>query len=667
MKKLKIAAALLISGCFAIGAIGCDSGKGAQLPDRQNWTVTSPDGSIQTDVGIDGEGQLYYTVTKDGQTVIERSDLGFTIAEDDLRLFTVENSEINRVSGSYDNISGKRSHVEYDCNQLTLTLKAWNFYLDLYMRSYDDGYAFRYGIRAIDGSEGTITVKSENTQFAVPQGSPMWVQEYVSIDPDKGDFFAYEESFIRRQSTNNVGVTISMPVLYQVSGTDTYSLITESGLIGSGYYGSYLKEAEGDEGTGIFRTIHSPAGAAYPDNEVSYPFESPWRIGITGSLKTIQESELVEKVYDDAEYWKPDDYDTLSDKEKEIYDYDWVEPGVAAWNWLIYTNGFGEKKSQNDYNLQREYVDLAADMGWTYSVLDSGWNTGLDVEKFKEFTQYAHSKGVKIVVWCNALTDFANGDADVLRAKLDLWKSYGIDGIKIDFFDGQNTINQTHQGEDIQTIKWYETIYQETARRMMVVNAHGSNKPTGERRIYPNVINREAIRGNENVSVGSSSTINALFIRGVVGPTDFTPVVTPLSNYITMGQQMALAVLFESGMPSMADYSETYSNIKISDFYSSLCAARDETVFLCGELDEYYCAAVRSGDEWFVAGANSIIASTATIDFSFLGEGSYTAEFFNDDGNGDIVRRRMTVTADTIQTVNMIANGGFVMRLQKAD
>ena len=665
MKKLAMTAALVISAGIVLGAAGCASDVNAVLPDRQSWTVTSPDGGLQTQVAIDGDGGLIYTVKKDGVTVVDRSALGFTIAEDDLSLFTVESATTDRVSGSYDNISGKRSHVEYDCNQLTLTLKAWDFCLDVYMRSYDDGYAFRYGIRAIDGGEGTITVERENTEFAVPQGSTMWAQEYVSIDPAKGDFFAYEETFTRRQSTNNSGVTISMPMLYQVKGSDVYSLVTESGLIGSGYYGSYLKEAAGNEGTGIFQTIHSPAGVAYPDNVISYPFQSPWRVGITGSLKTVAESELVEKVYDDAEYWKPDNYDSLTSEEQEIYNYDWVDPGVAAWNWLIYTNGFGEKKSQNDYNLQREYVDLAAEMGWKYSVLDAGWNTNLNVADFKEFTTYAHDKGVKIIVWCNAMTDFANGDAGVLRAKLDLWASYGIDGIKIDFFDGQNTLNQTHQGEDIETIRWYETIYQETAKRKMVVNAHGSNKPTGERRIYPNVLNREAVRGNENVSVGTGLTINALFIRAVVGPSDFTPVVTPLSEYLTMGQQMALAVLFESGIPSMADYAETYQQIKINEFYRSIPSARDETVFLCGELDGYYCAAIRAGDEWFVAGANSIIESTVTIDFSFLEEGSYQAEYFNDDGEGSVVRRSMTVTSDSRQNVTMIANGGFVMRLQK--
>ena len=385
-----------------------------------------------------------------------------------------------------------------------------------------------------------------------------------------------------------------------------------------------------------------------------------------GSLKTIAESELVEKVYDDAQYWRPDDYESLSSEEQAIYNYDWVEPGVAAWNWLVYTNGYGEKKQQNDYVLQREYVDLAAEMGWKYTILDGGWNTGLDAQAFTEFVEYAHGKGVKVVVWCHSLYDFGNGRVADLRAKLDLWKSYGVDGIKIDFFDGENAIGQKFQGEDIDMIKWYEAIYQETAKRQMVVCVHGCNKPTGERRIYPNVISREAIRGNENVSVGSSSTINSLFIRAAIGPTDFTPVVNPLSNASRWGSRWRSLFSLNAACLRWRIIRRHTVKARSMNFINRFPPRVTRQCICAGELDGYYCAAVRSGEDWFVAGANLILESTVSIDFSFLGEGTYQVEYFNDDGNGDVIRRRMTVTADTKETVTMIANGGFAMRIAKA-
>ena len=661
-KKL---AAALMAGSIALTAVGCGptEQKPAPKPDLNSWNVTSPDGTIDVRIGMDSAGALYYTVQKGDVAVVDQSTLGFAVAEDDLSFLTFEGEKTERVTGSYDNITGKHSHVEYDCNQTTLTFKAWQFYLDIVMRAYDDGYAFRYAIRGVDGGEGTLTVEEEKTEFALPENSVVWSQPYVT-NKATGKFFSYEEAYVRRKASNLAGKIISMPMLYQAGESEVYSLITESELIGSGFYGSFLEESEEKEGTGILQTVRTPATALETDNVVSYPFESPWRVGITGDMKTVIESELVEKVYDDAEYWKPDDYDSLTAEEQATYDYSWVEPGVTAWNWLRYTGSVG----QNDWDLQINYVDLAAEMGWKYTILDGGWSAGstFNTAGLTKFCEYAAQKGVKVLVWCDALVDFSNGVESLLCSKLDLWKSCGVAGIKIDFFDGQNANAPKFQGEDIDMIKWYETIYQETARRQMIVNCHGANKPTGERRIYPNVINREAIRGNEMRNIDSSVTVNSMFTRGVLGSCDFTPVVTPRSSGLTMGQQMALAVLYESGTPSMADYADTYRDELINNFYKSVPAARDETVYLCGLPDEYYCAAVRVGDEWFVAGINGILESQATIDFSFLGEGSYTAEFFTDaEGAKTVEKQTKTITSATKETVSMAKNGGFVYHLTK--
>ncbi|HIX06994.1 MAG TPA: glycoside hydrolase family 97 protein [Candidatus Borkfalkia faecipullorum] len=661
-KKL---AAALMAGSIALTAVGCGptEQKPAPKPDLNSWNVTSPDGTIDVRIGMDSAGALYYTVQKGDVAVVDQSTLGFAVAEDDLSFLTFEGEKTERVTGSYDNVTGKRSHVEYDCNQTTLTFKAWQFYLDVVMRAYDDGYAFRYAIRGVDGGEGTLTVEEEKTEFALPENSVVWSQPYVT-NKATGKFFSYEEAYVRRKASNLAGKIISMPMLYQAGESEVYSLITESELIGSGFYGSFLEESEEKEGTGILQTVRTPATALETDNVVSYPFESPWRVGITGDMKTVIESELVEKVYDDAEYWKPDDYDSLTAEEQATYDYSWVEPGVTAWNWLRYTGSVG----QNDWDLQISYVDLAAEMGWKYTILDGGWSAGstFNTAGLTKFCEYAAQKGVKVLVWCDALVDFSNGVESLLCSKLDQWKSCGVAGIKIDFFDGQNANAPKFQGEDIDMIKWYETIYQETARRQMIVNCHGANKPTGERRIYPNVINREAIRGNEMRNIDSSVTVNSMFTRGVLGSCDFTPVVTPRSSGMTMGQQMALAVLYESGTPSMADYADTYRDELINNFYKSVPAARDETVYLCGLPDEYYCAAVRVGDEWFVAGINGILESQATIDFSFLGEGSYTAEFFTDaEGAKTVEKQTKTITSATKETVSMAKNGGFVYHLTK--
>ncbi len=666
MKKLiMILACALLCCASLLGLVACDEAtQNDNLADKGNWTVTSPDSTITANLTMDAYGKLSYTVTKSGKTVVEKSSLGLDIEEDDLSMTTIENVATKKVEGEYENKSGKFAKVEYSANETTVTLKAWEFYLDVIMRAYDDGYAFRYVVRKIDGTSGTMTLKSEDTTFAFPKDATMWAQEYIENTTGGTNCFSYETAyqarFISELSSDQY---IAMPLLYQVPNSDYYSLVTESELVGSGLYGSFLKVPEGKDGSGILQTVHTPAGIKIDDNQVDYPFNSPWRVGIVGDMATVNASELVEKVYDDQEYWKPDNYDELSDEEKETYNYDWVEPGVCAWSWVIY-NG---KRGQEDYNLHREYLNLAKEMGWKYVLLDGGWNNGTTDAQLQSFTKEATEKGIKVLVWCDSLADFGNGNVEILRSKLQRWASLGVSGIKIDFFDGLNAVDPSHQGEDIDTIKWYESIYQETAKLRMVVDCHGCNKPTGERRKYPNIINREAVYGNEMKRVSADVTVNELFVRSVIGPTDFTPVVKPMSDNLTMAHQMALAVLFESGMPMMGDYPETYEESTIYSFYKSIPALRQQTIFLSGQPDYYYCAAVQTEDYWFVCAANSIVEDEVTIDFSFLDDGNYKAEIYTDvNEKGKSVKKTTeTVDNDTKMTLKMYAKGGFVIRLKK--
>ena len=667
MKKINkfiLTSLLLVTAGVSVSmAAACSNDENLPEPaDRGNWTVSSPDKTLKSDITMNGNGELSYTVKKGDVTVIEKSDLGFDILEDDFRICEIVSAETIAVSGSYENISGKHSQVEYSCNEFTLTLKGYEFYLEVVMRTYDDGYAFRYNIRAIDGEAGTMTVVSENTQFAIPSTSYVWTQVFTA-ESGTDNCFAYETPYRRRSATKLGEESLSMPLLYQIKDTDTYSLITESGLIGSGFYGSFLEEDEAHKGTGVFKTEHTPAGAAKEDNVVGYPFSSPWRIGITGDMKTVIESELVEKVYDDAEYWKPDNYDELSEEEKEIYNYDWVDAGAATWCWLIETT-----PPTDPVAMHKSYVDSAAALGYSYYILDAGWNNIFNKAGMIDFVKYANEKGVKIIVWCDSLYDFAGGNYNSLTSSLEKWKGYGISGIKIDFFDGLTVTNPKFQGEDIEAVKWYETIYRECAKRQMVVNCHGCNKPTGERRVYPNVINRESVQGNEVKAVDASVTVNSMFVRSVIGPTDFTPVVNPLSKGLTQAHCMALAVLYESGMPCMADYPATYQNEDINAFYKAIPALRDDIIFLGGEPDTYYLAAIKAGDDWFVAGINALLPSEVEIDFGFLGEGTFTAELFCDPTGEDkaVEKSVVTLTGESSSKINMAKNGGFVYHITKS-
>ena len=651
-KKVLLCAGLAFAFCLT--ATGC--GEIVVDGTDHNWDVMSPDGSIVASMQLDDEGKMFYTVNKGEDNVVQKSEMGIDIQEDDFSSAKLYSVNSRRVTGEYENKTGKHKYVTYDCNETTITLKGYSFYFDVIMRCYDDGYAFRYGIRKIDGSEGVMTVLEEKTQFALPEKTRLWAMEYAP----NGDYnaFSYERSYLRYSLQDLVPTqSLTMPLLYKAGGTDTYSLIAQSELVGSGYYGTFLHATE--EGSGVLQTEHNRAGAVLYDDQVAYPFESPWRLGITGNLKTVEESELVEKLYDDTEYWKPDDYEMLSDEEKEIYNYDWVEPGACAWSWLYYRNG-----EQSDYNpgsIHYQYVDLAAEMGWKYILLDGGWNADLDKSLFAQFVDYAHAHGIKIIVWEDSINSFGKCNVDALTARLDELVEMGISGIKPDFFDGLYTSDAPHKGEDVDHIKWYETMYQECAKRKMIIIPHGCNAPTGERRKYPNVLSREAVFGNEERHVGAHTTINQLLIRQVVGPTDFTPVVNPRdSSLLTPAHQLALSFLFETGIPMYGDYIAAYEGI-VNEFYKNMPYLRDELIFLDGEPDQLYAAAIRADEQWYV-GAVCAIGQELTVDFSFLGEGFYRAEVFEDSSLG-LTKNKITVTKNDKITVTLSDKGGVVFRL----
>lgn len=655
-KKLFVSTIFCLS---LLSLVSCNNEENDNNNKENTWTLTSPNKEVSVSVNLNDNGEVHYNVTKNNEVVLNDSLLGF---ETDVATLNKGLSFIKRnddhLEFSYHAISGKESEVYSNSNEMTLTFRERNYYLDVTFRAYEDGYAFRYKIYNEKNNEEVVIIEDESTEFNLPSKVATYSMPYVS-STSNGDTFSYEDFYAYKRSDKLKDLKLSMPMLYNVKD-DMYSLISEADIYGKNYIGSFLEDVNGE---GILKTIPAPAGGKDTTYDVNLPFTSPWRVGITGTYKEIIESNLIEEVYGDVDYYKPDNFNELSKEEQEIYNYEWVDPDVSAWNWLVETSIGG--KGQNDLELQKQYVDLASEMGWGWTTLDGGWDTALsDTTNIKEFVKYANSKGVKVMVWCHALNQF---DTKAKRiSNLNLYQDIGIEGIKIDFFDGQQkTTNATFQMEDQQTLELYEDIYKLCAERKMVVNCHGSNKPTGERRIYPNVINREAIRGNEFITVNTSQTVMLPFIRGVVGPSDFTPVSKPLRSGITIGHQMALAVLLESGSPSMADYDFNYLDQPTSEFYKALSASWDETNFIDGDILSHCIISRRKGNDYFVGG-NTIDEMNITLSLDFIKEGTYEAYVYTDTDDATIINKEIkNVTNTDSLSLLMKDNGGFAIYLKK--
>lgn len=652
---------------FALAA--CDTDTPDPTPpdnkDKPSWTLTSPDGKITLDVYF-ANGQIAYSVAKGDVTVVEKSNIGMATDKCEFVDLTFVESQTDSKTISYTNVSGKTKQVTTSFKQNILTFAEGDYILDVVFRTYNDGYAFRYNIRKADGAEGDFTVTDELTHFALPGNAKTYAMAVVTNVGvlGGGAYYSYEDKYQYRSYKNLANEQLGFPVLYSVkSGNDeVYSLITEADIYGREYHGSALQP----DGTDGLKTIHMPACGGEASMNASYPFTSPWRVAVVGGLDTMVESTLVEDVYDEIEPWKPDDYDSLSEEEKQIYTYDWVKPGAAAWSYLNFDGDPAKAAAQSNYELQRQYVDAIADLGWTWLVLDAGWDAGSFTEKvFVDFVQYANAKGVHIMVWADSYSSFYTRTQT--SATLAKWAKWGIEGVKIDFFDGQGApyMSDKWKLESQQSLDdHYEMFYQEAAKYKMVVDCHGCNKPTGERRQYPHVINREAVRGNEFKSVDSKQTAYLPFTRSSIGPTDFTPAIIPyLSDTVTVAHNMGLAVTLESGMPTFSDMPDHFTSGEYLDFYRNLPVVWDETKLVTADLGDYVVIARRSGNKWYV-GCTASYAGTIDVDLSFLGEGNFTARIWQDSEYNQVSQSSQSVTSTSKLSLTVQKGGGFTMIIE---
>ena len=148
-------------------------------------------------------------------------------------------------------------------------------------------------------------------------------------------------------------------------------------------------------------------------------WESPWRVLIIGTLSDVVESTLVTDVSDPS----------------TVEDTSWIKPGSASWIYWAYNHG------TRDYQLLKEYFDLAAEMKWPYSLIDWEWDQMGNGGNLEDAVKYAHERGVKPLLWYNSSTNWLgptplyrlNKPED--RAKEYEWlNKLGISGIKVDFF-----------------------------------------------------------------------------------------------------------------------------------------------------------------------------------------------------------------------------------------
>jgi alpha-glucosidase len=350
-----------------------------------------------------------------------------------------------------------------------------------------------------------------------------------------------------------------------------------------------------------------------------------------------------------------------------ISDTSWIKPGRVSWSW------WSEPSSPNDYDRLVPFVDLSAELGWEYSLIDLGWHTLKEGKAIPELADYAKSKNVDLILWYNSGGQHNQVDGGprnlmcdpVARAaEMKKISGWGIKGIKVDFM----------QSDKQYVMNMYEDILEDAAKYHLFVNFHGCTLPRGWNRTYPNLLTMEAVRGAEQywdeTFAENAQTFHTIytFTRNVVGSMDYTPTIfndpaDKVKHLTTNAHELAMSVAFESGLQHFVDTPKSYLEqpAYVVNFLKAVPVAWDETRYLAGTPGEMVVLARRKGNDWFIAGLNGTKEDkTVSVPLLFLGNGTYAAEIIIDGKTSrefDLISRSLTA-ADKLE-IPMAARGGF--------
>lgn len=648
----------------------CAPRRGAAV-ESSEWTLKSPDGTVSITIGLrqaevdsaqNGPTRPYYTVHHENkqtrECVIPWSPLG--IVRDDQAfvegLRFESSGDIQEVDQSYSMPFGKRHvcHVRARTQRLSLR-NSKQARLDILLWAATDGVAFRY---VFPGSDTNVrTVLREQTGCQLPAGTVAWMSPYQL----PGEYTpAYEEYYLNGVPVGTpspIAAGWVFPALFKTPSA-RWVLLTEAGLNGT-YCGARLA-AESPHGMYRFRFPEPDDGAGmggvHPQS--SLPWTMPWRvIMVSDRLGDLFESTLVNDLSDPA----------------RIKDMSWIKPGRVAWSW------WSDHDSPRDYEKQCRFIDLAAEMGWEYYLVDANW-TLMDGGTVRQLIDYAKRKGVGVFLWYNSggehniVTEKPRGTMKarkVRRFEFELLRKWGVKGVKVDFFQSDK--------QDI--IQQYLGILEDAADFHMLVNFHGCTVPRGWSRTWPNLISMEAIKGEECYSFDKTyperapeyNTI-APFTRNIVGPADLTPVAFSDNVYphkTTVAHELALSVVFECGLVHFADSVKSYHSLPPGpkEFLMKVPVSWDDTRLLDGQPGKFVAVARRKADAWYIGVIQSgLQPMRVALPCTFLGTQRFTARVIGDGADDrSFGNASYKVTSRDTITVALRPRGGAVIRLVPED
>ncbi|SEL36842.1 Glycosyl-hydrolase 97 C-terminal, oligomerisation [Roseateles sp. YR242] len=606
----------------------------AQTRPTESFGLGSPHDHAHVSVQLDPQGRLIYYADAGGAPLIEAARLGLRLKGavwdeglKDLRCGPTLNARERYA------LIGKRSQVDNGYRARTCAVSnPQGQVLELDFRAFDDGVAFRYRVAGAEPARKQLV--EELTSFRLIPGrawmQPMQVAQtgWMNTNP------AYEEHYrmdipVGETSPSPAGwvfpalfrlnyspdpchgassPSVASPGCSRSASVDTtenpagrrgpettWVVITEAGLDGTWQASRLQAEAPGGE----YRIGQPMPAEVFPGGgllaDVRGTLTSPWRVISMGALPTVMTSTLGTDLAAPA----------------IAFPADRLQPGPASWSWALL------KDDGTVYDVQKRFIDYAADMHWPYTLIDADWDRKIGWKRMEELVRYAQGKGVGLWLWYNSSGSWNKTTytpksrllkAADRRAEFKRLRQAGVKGLKIDFFGGD--------GQSM--IQYYVDIMKDAAAEGLLLNFHGATLPRGWARTFPNLMTTEAVKGFEFTTFeqkDQDAVVRHLamlpFARNLYDPMDFTPLVfgdiPNIQRATTNGFELALSVLLLSSVQHYAETPEGMAPVptEVKDFLRELPRRWDDVRFLGGEPGRWLVLARRAGDRWVVAGINA--------------------------------------------------------------
>ncbi len=515
---------------------------------------------------------------------------------------------------------GERAEIPDNYNELKIDLRhasADRGPLQLQVRAYDEGVAFRYFFPESSKTQ-VIEISGERTEFNLPAGAQgFWTP---------GAQRSYEKLPVRDwKSDSEIPLTVELP-------GRAWLCLAEAAQ--TNYPRMRLKAAGEDR---LITQLHGEV------TETS-PFGSPWRVVLVAD----RPGQLLEHNYLVLNLNPPN----------QIADPKWIHPGKVMREVTLSTAG------------AKRLVDFAVEQNIDYIHFDAGWY-GYEYEIASDATQvkvdprrnpkgdldlpaairYAKVKGRRVILYVNHRA---------LERQLDvifpLYRSWGVDGVKFGF---------VHTGSH-RWVTWVHEAVKQAAEHHLVVDIHDNYRPTGFSRTYPNLLQQEGIAGDETMPAATQSTIYP-FTRFVAGAADHTYCFLDQRLKKTKAHQLALAAINFGPLQYLCWYDrpEMYAERGEIEFWKDLPTVWDDTRVVDGTPGEFVAVARRKGTDWWVGAVTNVEARKLEMALDFLPpDTKFAADIFEDAGGKTIAKRTVPVTRETRLTFELRASGGVAIHLR---